>query len=168
MSSEATIETLTLDRRRALRERMLQRAQIVVDDRLFDCVLLDLTTGGARVETILPLNLPVRFGLRFSDGRQFVCERRWRVGQRMGLMFLRHEQTAAGADRAAMLLGVLATLGHAQLFEMLRDENYLHSTALGEAVWQAEGALQAVETALRALAAGREEPEEAPRLAAAS
>ena len=165
MSFAAVDETLTLDRRHAARERMLQRAQIVVEDRVFDCVLLDLTPGGARVETMLPLNLPDRFAIRFADGRQALCERRWRVGQRMGLMFLRASARSRLPDRATALLGMFETLGHRALFDMLRDENYLQSAAVGEAVWRADAALAALEAALRAVA---EEREEAGRQAAAS
>ena len=165
MSFAVTDEPLTLDRRRATRERLLQRAQIVVEERVFDCVLLDLTPGGARVETMLPLNLPDRFSVRFADGRQALCERRWRVGQRMGLMFLRANAASRRPDRASAMLDVFGTLGHRALFDMLRDDNYLQSAAVGEAAWRADAALAALEAALRAVA---EEREETGRQAAAS
>ena len=154
MSSAQQQHPLVLDRRRARRERLLVRAQIVADGNFHDCILLDLTATGARIETMLPLALPDHFALRFSNGRQEVCERRWRVGQRMGLMFLRPDTAPDRSRQAMAMLGVLDTVGHVSLFEALRRENYLQSAGLGEAVWRAESAFRAMEERLRSLAAG--------------
>lgn len=157
MSATALEAPLTLDRRRAPRERLLQRARILVDERPFDCILLDLTPTGARVETTQPLNLPDRFILCFGDGRQYVCERRWRSGQRMGLMFLRPNQHSDRRERAGAIRDMLGGIGRRAVFDMLRDDNYLDSQSLGDAAWLAEEALRTLDETLRAIAEGQDE-----------
>ena len=39
-------------------------AKLVIGDGVYDCILLDQTAAGARLETLLPVALPERFSLR--------------------------------------------------------------------------------------------------------
>jgi hypothetical protein len=54
---------------------------------VIDCLVLDLSDGGARVETIVVADIPQVFSIRTSDGSERQAYRRWASGQQMGLEF---------------------------------------------------------------------------------
>lgn len=155
-------DPIELDRRRDRRERLLLRAKIVVGDGVYDCILLDQTAGGARIETLLPLTLPERFSLRFPDGRQLACERRWSSGRRMGVMLLRTGGKGGREEKAEAILQTFKDMHIEQFFGMLRSENFLQSTELGELAWQAESAVRRLGLALEDAAKGKDSPAEKP------
>lgn len=143
MAEQPDNEPITLDRRRTRRERLLLRAKLVIGDGVYDCILLDQTSAGARLETLLPMALPEQFSLRFPDGRQLACQRRWTNGRRLGVEIV---QKGAAKDspqgRAAALQQAFDAMGVDRFFDQLRSDNYLQNTALGEAAWQAEAAIR--------------------------
>ena len=53
-----------------------------------DCLVLDLSDGGARVETIVAADIPELFFLRASNGPERQACRRWASGQQIGLEFV--------------------------------------------------------------------------------
>jgi hypothetical protein len=59
------------ERRRSERRRVLRRGRIVFrkGHGAIDCVLLDISTGGARLRAPGALMLPDRFELRIEDGQ---------------------------------------------------------------------------------------------------
>jgi len=161
MAEKPDNEPISLERRRVRRERLLLRAKLVIGDGVYDCILLDQTAAGARLETLLPVALPERFSLRFPDGRQLACERRWTSGRRLGVEIVR---TAAAGDgpqgRAAALQQAFDAMGVNRFFDRLRSENYLQNTALGEAAWQAEAAIRKLGLLLQDMA--QDKPPGAP------
>ena len=142
-------EPYLLDRRRMPREKTLQRVDILLGDSVHGCRLLDLNRGGARLELAIPLVLPDRFTLRLPDGRQVVCERRWRVGLRIGVAIL--AGAAVGGqrlERALSLQRMLEAMQSERFFGALRSENFFEDAAIGENTWAAEAALNKLGAAL--------------------
>ncbi|MBP7000577.1 PilZ domain-containing protein [Amaricoccus sp.] len=68
------------ERRQAERRRMLRRGRIVFrkGHGVIDCVVLDISSGGARLRAPAALMIPDRFQLRIDDGSSYevaVCHR---------------------------------------------------------------------------------------------
>lgn len=133
------------ERRRAARRRMLQRADIIIGDGLQQCLLLDVTDRGARLESQIPLVLPAEFSVRLPDGRQVGCIRRWSVGQRFGVEFVLGEDMVT---RATALLELVNSLHAAGFFTALRNENHFGSSEIGQNARVAEIGLRAISAAL--------------------
>jgi hypothetical protein len=53
-----------------------------------DCLVLDISETGARVETILSADIPEICFLRLNDGSQRQAYRRWASGHQIGLEFV--------------------------------------------------------------------------------
>lgn len=54
---------------------------------IVDCLILDITDSGARVETILAVDIPENFWLKLSDGTERRGCRRWASGNQLGIEF---------------------------------------------------------------------------------
>ena len=54
---------------------------------VLDCVVKDLSDGGARLAVEGALAVPQEFNLRLSDGRVFDCTVRWRQFGSLGVRF---------------------------------------------------------------------------------
>lgn len=83
-------DTMSEERRRSPRSRVLQRGQIVYRNghSVIDCVLLDLSAGGARLKLPSWLGVPDRFELRIEHGPRHdaaVCHCGFAIG---GVRFL--------------------------------------------------------------------------------
>lgn len=63
---------------------MFKPAHVVTDDRVLDCVLLDLSPGGARICLLAPAELPERVTLLLPDGGSWPVRRRWQRGLQIG------------------------------------------------------------------------------------
>ncbi len=66
-----------------------------------DCVICDLSTGGARVKLLAPVDMPLnRVSLVVTEsGEKFAAEKRWQNGQDLGLQFL--DQQGRSLNREA-------------------------------------------------------------------
>ena len=71
-------------RRRHARLRLFRPAHVVVDDAVLDCVLLDLSPGGAQVCLLARAKLPDRVTLWLPGGGSRPMRRRWQRGSRVG------------------------------------------------------------------------------------
>jgi hypothetical protein len=78
------------ERRRFPRIHVLRRARIVLSrgHSTIDCVVLDLSSGGARLKVWEWLGLPERFELRIENGPARVGAVRYRDLQVAGIEFL--------------------------------------------------------------------------------
>jgi hypothetical protein len=79
-----------LERRKCPRLRVLKSAKLVLaKSTLFDCVVRDLTIGGARIEIPNSIGLPKEFEATFgSGGSMRPCRLVWRTISAAGLEFL--------------------------------------------------------------------------------
>jgi hypothetical protein len=71
------------------RMRVLKSAKIVLGtSSVFDCVVRDLTNGGARVKIPSAVNLPEEAAITFDSGRTYrPCRVAWRMIDQTGLQF---------------------------------------------------------------------------------
>lgn len=78
------------DKRRHPRAHVLKRARIVFSrgHSTLDCILLDLSPGGARIRVDEWLALPERFELRIENGPRREAEVRYRAMETTGIRFL--------------------------------------------------------------------------------
>jgi len=85
--SEGT--TMTSDRREHPRAHVLRRARIVFRRgySTVDCVVLDLSDGGARIRIGDWLPLPPTFELRLENGPPREAEVRFRARETLGVRF---------------------------------------------------------------------------------
>jgi hypothetical protein len=72
------------------RSRAFLGAKIVFNDRnsTFDCVIREISEGGAMIKVENALATPDHFTLLLSDGRRYECEVRWRRINSIGVQFL--------------------------------------------------------------------------------
>lgn len=78
------------ERRKHPRSRVLRRGQVVFRDgySVLDCVLTDLSPGGAQLNVENWLTLPQRFELRITGGPRHLAEVRHRAMARTGVQFV--------------------------------------------------------------------------------
>ena len=71
------------------RKRTFIGAKIVLNGgaSVFDCIVRDLSDGGARLALDGALAVPGEFRLSLSDGRAFDCSVRWRRLNLLGVSF---------------------------------------------------------------------------------
>ncbi|GAN81941.1 hypothetical protein [Acidocella aminolytica] len=78
------------DQRKETRASVLKSAKIVFGGSwgaVVDCLVLNLSAQGAHLETILTVDIPETFCLRFSDGTQLQVRQRWNSGHQIGVEF---------------------------------------------------------------------------------
>lgn len=78
------------ERRKYPRSHVLRRGQIVYRNGYgaMDCVLLDLSAGGAQIRVENWLTLPQRFEVRIAGGPRYLAEVRHRNLERTGVRFV--------------------------------------------------------------------------------
>jgi hypothetical protein len=81
---------MTAERRKHPRSRLLRRARIVFRDGYssVDCVVLDISVGGARLRYGEWLGIPRRFELRLENGPRRIAEIRHRSHDGTGVRFV--------------------------------------------------------------------------------
>ncbi len=81
---------MTDERREHPRSRVLRRGQVVFrgGHSVLDCVLLDLSVGGAQLRVDNWLTLPQQFEVRIKDGPRHLAEVRHRSMERTGVRFV--------------------------------------------------------------------------------
>lgn len=83
----AADEATAANKRGEGRKAVLKRAQIVFNGAAIDCIVENMSKGGARVRFGNPMPLPEVFALRFNDGTSHPALRRWAHGASVGLEF---------------------------------------------------------------------------------
>ena len=89
----ALVSKLTLSRDSRRKERRgsaIKSAKIVYGGPwagIIDCLIMDLSSKGARLETILVIDVPEFFVLKFSDGTERRVHKRWSSGHQIGVEF---------------------------------------------------------------------------------
>jgi hypothetical protein len=139
------------NRRRSPRAGMLKRAQILAGECVYDCVVLDGSAGGARVQLETPTALPDTVKLRFSGGIAAPAVRRWGNGAQWGLELL-EEGRQLNPMQSQQAWTAYEALRDGQLdraIRLLRQDHFYEDEALREAAANAEAARDKLEAALR-------------------
>jgi hypothetical protein len=79
------------ERRRFHRAQVRKQAKVVFgpNDGLIDCVVLNLSIGGACLELASPAIIPDQFDLTFDAARTLrACRVAWRSGYKIGVAFV--------------------------------------------------------------------------------
>jgi hypothetical protein len=73
--------------RKAARRRVLKGGSIVFNDgrSTIDCVVVNLSEGGARLRVVTPLGIPDSFVLRLSDSQVYKASVAWRKASEIGV-----------------------------------------------------------------------------------
>jgi two-component system chemotaxis response regulator CheY len=85
------IETEMTNRRRLVRHRMVKHGQIAYGEgaHTVDCLIRDLSEGGARIQVANAQDLPSELVLSFDDGgAPRPCMVRWRQSKALGIEFI--------------------------------------------------------------------------------
>ena len=75
------------DRRRETRSHVIKSAQIILQNSVIDCIVLDVATNGARVRTGGVVVTPEHVILQFRGGGAFFARRRWSRGMEIRFVF---------------------------------------------------------------------------------
>ena len=120
-SHEASHQVIA-ERRRAPRGQVIKSARLVFGDNVvFNCLVLDESTGGVMVDLGAMVKVPEQLTIQFAGGNSFLAERRWMAGTKAGLKFLGGEViTPQTAERMRLLAGILQSQGITAAIQTLR------------------------------------------------
>ena len=80
------------NRRSASRSRALKSAKLIYgagfNATVIDCLLIEMSDTGARVETAIMMQIPETLSLRLGDNTERQVRRRWAQGNEIGLEFI--------------------------------------------------------------------------------
>lgn len=109
-------------KRREGRKAFLKRAQVVFEGTGVDCIVENMSKGGARVRFGNPIALPEVLALRFHDGASHPARRRWAHGAVAGLEFsgAGPEAEAERRDLARTVRDAMAAADPAEALRSLR------------------------------------------------
>ena len=138
-------------KRQKPRETVLQKGQLVLGDSIIDCIVLDISAGGARVRTAVVTHIPERVTLRLRGGALLPAVRRWTRGAEIGLAISGQLSLADERTHEARVIGkILHEDRLAEALRHLRAVNFFDDPALREVAEQAEAAKDRLEAALKA------------------
>lgn len=78
------------DRRAEIRPRAIKSGKLLYGfftPTVIDCLVLEMSAGGARVETAVMINPPEKLTLRLGDGTRLRARKCWARGHEIGLEF---------------------------------------------------------------------------------
>jgi hypothetical protein len=80
------------NRRNSNRSRALKSAKLIYgggfNTTIIDCLLIEMSDAGARVETAIMMQIPETLSLRLGDNTERQVRRRWALGNEIGLEFI--------------------------------------------------------------------------------
>ena len=85
------LDLLPVDRRREKRSQTLKSGKMLyggVNPTVIDCLIMEMSDGGARIETNAPIDVPEVFVLRTNDNIERRARQRWAIGDQIGIEFL--------------------------------------------------------------------------------
>jgi hypothetical protein len=80
-----------IDRRQKSRGRTFKVGKLIFGGGhpvVIDCLVIEMSARGARVETSVMIQVPDRLTLRLVDSTEYNARRAWAIGNRIGLEFL--------------------------------------------------------------------------------
>jgi len=139
------------NKRITARDTVFKGAQIIFRDSVTDCVVLNISTTGARVRTATVVPVPEQVTLRLRGGTIIPALRRWTKGMDIGLEFAgAMSLVEEGAMRARAILEILRVNSLHIAIEHLRAERFFDDPELEAAAEDAEGAHARLEAVLKA------------------
>ena len=129
--------------RQGRRDLVLKRGQIIFGDSVLNCIVLDMSPHGARVDFGAPVEVPVHLDLRLHDGTTYPALQRWSRGTQIGLRFAGPVEASGDeghARRAFQALQALQSADPAGCLETLRAERFFGDEGLRQAAEAAEAA----------------------------
>ena len=86
------------ERRKFARQRVLRAARIRFGERAdaINCVVRDISAGGAQIFVLTVNGIPSEFRLEFDESSARDCFVRWRVPNTLGVVFLSPQEAALG------------------------------------------------------------------------
>lgn len=82
------MNTGSMERRSTLRNRVLMAGTIEFGADAINCVIRNMSIGGASLDVTSPIDIPDRFSLVFkADGVRIPCHIAWRNEKRIGVAF---------------------------------------------------------------------------------
>jgi hypothetical protein len=156
-AAETPVGDDAADKRGEGRKAVLKRAQVVFNGGAMDCIVENMSKGGARVRFGNPVPLPEVFALRFNDGTSHPALRRWARGEVAGLEFS-GAGPAAEAERrhlAAAVGDAVAAADPTEAIRLLRQVWYFGDEGLRRATEAFEIARARFVAALDPHVAGR-------------
>lgn len=146
--------------RREARKAFLKRAQVVFEGVGIDCIVENMSKGGARVRFGAPIPLPEVVALRFADGTSHPARRCWAHGEVAGLAFS-GAGPAAEAERRHLAQAVqeaVAASDPAEAMRLLRHVWFFGDEELRRTAEAVEFARARFLAALTPHVAGRSPP----------
>jgi hypothetical protein len=140
-----------ISRRHNVREAVLRTAQIVCRGSIIDCILINISSKGARVRTAAMVQLPDRVTLRVRGGAVFPSVRRWARGLEVGLAFV--ELPSISEQHAHEIRTIYASFlgeGIKEALQRLRGVDFFGDLSLKEIAEHAEQAHASLGAALKA------------------
>lgn len=148
-------------RRRTPRHGVLWAAQVVFGQAVLDCIVLDISLGGARVRFGAAVTLPSHVALRLRDGTVYEAVPRWFRGTMVGLEFLGAGTALPDAHgvarRARAALRAVRASDPTGWLTLLQADRFFGDEALRQAAEAAERAHHRLQAALQAHAATPED-----------
>ena len=129
---------------------MLKRAKIAFGRTVIDCIVLDISPGGARVRTDVTVTIPEQVILRFSGGGAYVASVQWAMGTEFGFAF--DSLAPLAEDVASLALSAFNALPTNDLdipIRLLRSVRFFDDPVLAKATEAAEAAYAHFKTTLK-------------------
>lgn len=142
--------------RQADRQGVLKRAKLIFQGSVVDCLVLNVSESGFRVQLSAVVPMPERIAVQFSGGATFSAVQRWARGTEVGFGIdgpaqLGTEERA----QASELHDSFRARGFDEPLRRLRDLRCFDDPELARLAQEAEAAVQRLEAALGLLAHGR-------------
>ena len=162
VKTAAAAEDGRSDNRAVLRSRVLKGGKIIFgmyDESVIDCLILDESSSGARVQTELLLTLPDVVKLRFQSGATYSAICSWTRGKEIGFKFVgANALSKDGAKQAQVARQILHNQGMRDALTYLDSRRYFDDHAFRRLAENAVAAQARFLSALEALAADRRVP----------
>ena len=124
------------NRRRIDRQSVLLSGRVEAGGASLDCIVLDVSRRGARLQFGVPVSLPAEVSLVLRDGSRHAARRCWSRGNQVGLEFLGAPRIAvneAEHRRARGMVERVQATDPATWLPALRAERYFGDDAVREA-----------------------------------
>jgi hypothetical protein len=138
------------ERRLAVRENVVRRGKVAFGAAVHDVVVLDVSEGGVRARSAIPLSLPETFVLDIGADMAFTAHLRWCQGTVFGAALIAPRVVSNHTSRRLLApLEFMRARNFAEAYARLRECNFQGDPALRALLDRAETANAELEAALR-------------------